>query len=202
MLFNSGFLYRGNPQSKESNMANEKAVLVRAPQAYGGAEFKFGKTDKVLKIATGPQEAPTGILFLARSGAFFHADISRYPGNITALTHFHGCKQKLGDEYADLDSEDDCLEAARELDARLASGRWTAERQGFAGISLLMRALMEVFGLTDDKAREFLKPLSVKEKKGLRQSPELKPAIDRMEAERSKDVDVGGLIEKLGELKA
>jgi hypothetical protein len=180
-------------------MANATQALVRMPERFGGAEVKFGKGDKVLKIATGPAEAPTGILFLGRDGSHYHADISRYPDGIKAFTHFHGAKQKLGDEYADLDDIADCLEAVRELDGRLASGRWTAERQGFAGISLLMRAIMEVFGLAEEKAREFLKPLSAKEKQGLRQAPELKAVIDRMEAERGKSVDVGGL---LGKLKA
>lgn len=178
-------------------MASQNGTLVRKPVAYGGEEVRFGKNDKILKIPTGPTEAPTGILFLGRDGTHFHADLTRYPDKIKWILEFHGAKQKLGDEYADLDSVEDSLEAVRELDERLASGRWTAERTGFAGMSLLLRAIMEVFGLDETAAREFLKPLSNQEKAGLKQSPELKPVIDRMESERAKQVDVGGLIGKL-----
>lgn len=178
-------------------MASQNGTLVRKPAAFGGEEVKFGKSDKILKIPTGPAERPSGILFLGRDGSHFHADISRYPANIAEIMRFHGAKQKLGDEYADLDSIEDSLEAVRELDERLAAGRWTAERTGFVGMSLLLRAIMEVFGLDETAAREFLKPLTQQEKQGLKHSPELKPVIDRMESERAKQVDVGGLIGKL-----
>lgn len=178
----------------------EAAALVKLPvETYGDhPEVRFGKTDKVVKLAfpIGATE-PTGVLFVSKTGKLFLADVSRYPDAIKGVLQFHGAKQKLGDEYADLDSEDDCLEAARALDARLAEGKWTADREGFAGVSVLMRAIMKVFDKTEDEARAFLKELNKKEKDALRASPELKPTIDAMEAEKGKGVETKGLIEKL-----
>lgn len=173
-----------------------QAALVKLPDEFGGKEIKFGKGDRIIKLPF-PAENPTGILFVGRSGRTFLADFSRYPDAIKAVMVFHGSKQKLGDDYADLEDEADCFEAVIELDARLAEGKWTAERQGFAGISVLMRAIMEVFSMTEQAARDFLKPLTPKEKMGLRVSPELKPTVDKLEAEKGKKADVGGLIEKL-----
>jgi hypothetical protein len=187
----------------ETEMAKElpkAAALVKLPvETYGDhPEVRFGKTDKVVKLAfpIGAKE-PTGVLFVAKNGKVFLADVSRYPAEIKGVLLFHGSKQKLGDEYADLDSEDDCLEAARALDARLAEGKWTADREGFAGVSILMRAIMKVFGKTEDEARAFLKDLSKKEKDGLRTCAELKPTIDELEAEKGKGVETKGLIERL-----
>ncbi len=168
------------------------------PEGTKVHEVKFGKTDKIVKLAFPiGSESPTGILFVGRNGRMFLANISRYPQTIKETMVFHGSKQKLGDEYADLDTVDDCFEALIALDGRLAEGKWTVERQGFAGVSVLMKALMEVYDLTEEGAREFLKPLTVKEKAALRASPELKPAIDKIEAERGKGADVTALLDKL-----
>jgi hypothetical protein len=185
--------------------ATQPVTIVRVPKAKLGAsgdgemEIRFGKTDRIIKLPY-PADNPTnpnGVVFIGRSGRVHIADFSAYPGSIRDVLVFHGAKQKLGDEYADLDNEDDCFEAMIALDGRLAKGQWTAERQGFSGVSVLMRAIMQVFGLTEEKAREFLKPLSKVEKDALRVSPELKPAIDEIEKAKGKGADVTGLIEKL-----
>lgn len=179
-------------------MANAKqpATLVRLPDEFDNLEVKFGKTDKIVKLAW-PKDQPTGVLFVGRSGRWYLADFSRYPEKIREVLVFHGAKQKLGDEYADQESEDDCFEAMIALDERLAKGEWTAERQGFAGVSVLMRAIMQVFQKTEEEARAFLKPLSKVEKDALRVSPELKPTIDEIEKAKGKGADVSGLIQKL-----
>lgn len=194
----------------------DACVITLAAGAVSGVqgplEIKFGKGERIQKFAYGPtlndkgeltdvmglhSTAPTAVLFIGRSGRVFLADFSRYPDSIKGTMVFHGSKQKLGDEYADMDQEDDCFEAAIALDARLAEGKWTADREGFAGISVLMKAIMEVFQKTEAEARAFLKDLTPKEKQGLRTAPELKAVIDRLDAERGKGVDVGGLLGKL-----
>lgn len=188
----------------------EPAALVKLPDTFGGAEVRFGKTDKVIKLAVSRSgdgwksvdlskgEFPDAVLFVGKDGQTFVADFSRYPESVAKIMTFHGAKQKLGDEYADLDTVDDCLEAVRELDENLASGKWFAERTGFAGISVLMRAIMKVYGIEESAAREFLKPLSAKEKIALRAAPELKPTIDEIEAERAKGApDVSTILGKL-----
>lgn len=192
-------------------MAKDKApaFAVNLPDSFKAKPVSFGKADKIVKLAvsrdgdnwiiTPEGQFPTGVLFVGRDGQTFVADFSRYPEAMSKTLMFHGTKQKLGDEYADLDSIDDCLEAVRELDGRLAEGKWTADRQGFAGISVLMRAIMKVYNITEEAARDFLKPLSAKEKLALRAAPELKPTIDEIEAERAKGAktDTQELLKKL-----
>lgn len=142
-------------------------------------------------------ETPDAVGFVGKNGKHYVAYYKRYPSNIRQINEFHGSKQKLGDEYADVDEVDDCLEAARALDEQLASGKWYAERTGFSGISVLMRAIMKVFGQTEEQAREFLKPLSVKEKQALRVCDELKATIAEIEAEKGKGTDVSNILAKL-----
>lgn len=161
-------------------------------------DVRFGKTDKVVKLAFPiGAEMPTGVLYVGKDGQTFLQDFSRYPDSVKGILLFHGSKQKGGDEYADLDTVDDCLEAVRSIDARLADGKWTSDREGFAGISVLMRAIMKVYGIPEADAREFLKPLTAKDKQALRASPELKPTIDAMEAEKGKGVDTSAVLAKL-----
>ncbi len=161
-------------------------------------EVKFGKTDNIIKLAFPlGSEMPTGVLFVGRNGRAYLADVSRYPDAVKGYMVFHGGKQKLGDEYADLDGIDDCFEAMIALDNRLAEGKWDAERKGFAGISVLMKAIMEAFQKTEEEARAFLKDLSPKEKMALKATEELKPIVERMEKERGKDVDTAALLGKL-----
>lgn len=176
---------------------------------FGNYEARFGKTDKVVKlplsrtadngwkVADIEKDSIVGVLYVGKDGQTFAQDFSRYPENVKAILLFHGTKQKTGDEYADLDTVDDCLEAVRAMDGQLADGKFYSDRQGFAGISVLMRAIMKVYGIAEDAAREFLKPLSAKEKMALRASDELKGAIAEIEAEKGKGADVSGLLGKL-----
>jgi hypothetical protein len=201
-----GLEWSGPFHPEDSIMAEKQkpapAALVTVPAAVNGSdkpvEVRFGKADKIIKLAFPfGSDKPTGVLFVGKSGNTFLADFSRYPDETKGILLFHGSKQKLGDEYADLDSEDDCMEAAREMDGRLADGKWTSDRQGFTGISTLMRAIMKVYSITEEAAREFLKPLTTKEKMALRATDELKSAIAEIEAEKGKGTDVSKLIEKL-----
>ena len=188
-------------------MAKTEMKLVKVENIPGLSEARFGKVDKVLKFAvskdgegwklSAANDTIGGVLFVGVNGRTFVADISRYPANIQAVMVFHGAKQKLGDEYADLDSVDDCFEAAMELDARLAEGKWRAEASGFAGVSVLMRAIMKVFGKSEVEAREFLKDLKPAEKLALRKTPELAPTIEELEKEKAGKTDVSGLLGKL-----
>lgn len=190
----------GTPALVRLAAVDGKLIALEAgKEAAGSFDVKFGKTDRIIKLPW-PKDNPTGVLFVGRSGRTFVADFSRYPDTIKAVMVFHGSKQKLGDEYADLDTEEDSFEAVIALDSRLADGKWDAERQGFAGISVLMKALMKAFNLTEDAARDFLKPLSAKEKSALRADPAVKPFIDEIEKERGKGADVGGLVAKLKQM--
>lgn len=191
-------------------MANKSqpAVLIPLPQ-FGLPEARFGKTDKVLKFPVArlvgadgwhvvkDDTMPEGVLFVGRDGSTFVADFTRYPANIKGFMVFHGSKQKIGDEYADLDTVEDCMEAAREMDDRLADGKWFADKQAFKGVSIVMRAIMMAYSVSEEEARNFLKPLSAQEKAALKASAELKPFVDQIEAERGKGIDTKSILSKL-----
>lgn len=180
----------------KATKSNPPVAIVKLA-SFGDYEVRFGKGDKVQKLPlTGDKvsdlskgEVPNAVLFVGKSGRTYAADLQRYPEQVLGILTFHGAKQKLADQYANLDSEDDMIEAVIELDNQLAEGKWFAERTGYSGMSVLMRAIMEVFEKTEDEARAFLKDLEPKEKMALRQSAELKPTIDRIESEKAKGTE-------------
>jgi len=117
----------------------------------------------------------------------------------------HGAEQKLGDATAGEQNVDDMVEAVESVVLQLNKGEWNARREGgaggFAGASVLLRALVEVSGKPIERVREYLSGLNQKEKLALRQSPKLKPTIERIEAENasktSASVDTDALLSAL-----
>ena len=114
----------------------------------------------------------------------------------------HGAEQKLGDATAGLSNINDMVESVDSLIAQLQAGDWSARREasGFAGQSVLLRALVQVSGKPVERVREYLKGLKQNEKLALRQSPRLKPTIEAIEAEDAKEgtsVDTESLLEAL-----
>lgn len=99
----------------------------------------------------------------------------------------HGAEQKLGDETAGVEDVDDMTLGVDELIGRLNAGEWGIRREGsgIAGTSVLMRALMEMSGKTQEEVRAFLKDKSQAEKLALRNSSRIKPIVDRLEAEKA-----------------
>lgn len=118
----------------------------------------------------------------------------------------HGIEQKLGDETAGEEDVDDMNLAVDELIERLSSGdpdSWITKREGggMSGTSTLLKALVELSGKGVEEIKAFLKPLSQAEKMALRQSPKVKPIVDRIEAEKATkaaNVDTGALLAQLG----
>lgn len=111
----------------------------------------------------------------------------------------HGAEQKLGDETAGEEDVDDMVLAVDDLIERLNKGEWSMKREGggMAGTSVLLRALMELSGKTVEQVKEFLKPLSQADKLALRNSPKVKPIVDRLEAEKvskASKVDTNALL--------
>lgn len=105
----------------------------------------------------------------------------------------HGLEQKLGDELAGVKDIEDAVEALDQLMARfndrgLREG-WTLgaqEGSGFAGASVLARALVEVTGQDITAVRKYLSDMDNKTKLALRGDPTVAPAIKRLEDERAK----------------
>ena len=71
----------------------------------------------------------------------------------------HGMEQKLGDETAGTEAVDDMVIAVDDLIAQLAKGEWTTVREGgggFAGASVVIKAIMEVSGKSLEDVKAFL----------------------------------------------
>lgn len=114
----------------------------------------------------------------------------------------HGAEQKYGDETAGVDDVDDMVMAVDDLDSRIQKGEWSIKREGggMAGTSVLLRALMEFSGRTQEQVKEFLSGKSQAEKLALRNSPKVKPIVERLEAEkasRAAKVDTDALLANL-----
>ena len=80
-----------------------------------------------------------------------HEDLLQYAA--------HGASQKLGDEISGEDDLDDCVIALDDLMARLNKHEWTVRREagdGFAGASIIIRALCEAAGKTVDEIKAYL----------------------------------------------
>lgn len=121
--------------------------------------------------------------------------------DLSAELTVHGISQKGGDEYASEKDVDDAVLAFDDLMDRLKKGEWSERREGggFGGASILAKAIAKVFGKSEEEVRAFLRDLKPAEKMALRQTPELKPEIERLEAEKASGskVDVAGILGKL-----
>lgn len=118
----------------------------------------------------------------------------------------HGVSQKGGDEYASEKDVDDAVIAFDDLMDRLKKGEWSEQRGGggFGGASVLAKAISEVFGKSMEETRAFLRDLKPQEKMALRQTPELKPTIEKIEAEKASGtkVDTAALLAKAKALQS
>lgn len=118
---------------------------------------------------------------------------------LAATLQAHGLSQKGGDEYASEKDVDDAVMAFDDLMDRLKKGEWSERREGgFGGASVLAKAIANVFGKSPEEVRAFLRDLSPAEKLAMRQAPELKPEIEKIEAEKAKGqkVDTAALLAK------
>ena len=175
--------------------ATPKKKVVKIPvQMKDGSTVEFNQKQKVVKTV-----GDSSVRFDFSNGET--REVTADLGGLTSRFALHGISQKFGDEGAGVESVDDILYGFDELYDRLSKGEWTEKREGggLGGISILAKALVEVTGKTAEDVRAFLKGLSPAEKIAMRQAPELKPTIDRLEAEKSQDskVDVGALLARI-----
>jgi len=109
------------------------------------------------------------------------------PQELIARFAGHGAEQKYGDETAGVEDIDDMVLAVDDLDSRIQKCEWSIKREGggMAGTSVLLRALMEFSGRSQEQVKEFLTGKSQAEKLALRNSPKVKPIVERLEAEKA-----------------
>lgn len=149
-----------------------------------GRKVEFAGKRKMLKDSIFNEDGSVKCIRLDfRNGQFI--DFVPSP-DLKAKAEAHGWEQKLGDETAGVDDVDDMQLAVEELAGRLYKGEWSLKREGggMAGTSVLLRALIEFSGRTIDQVKEFLTGKSQAEKLALRNSPKVKPIVDRLESEK------------------
>jgi hypothetical protein len=127
----------------------------------------------------------------------------------TLLVRFalHGAEQKFGDALAGLTDIDDGVLAIDKLIDRLSSGdenQWNSRKEGdsLAGTSILAKALVLKTGKTIEAIKAFLSTKTLKEKTALRNSPSVRPFVEKIEAERAAKgpaIDTSALLEELDE---
>lgn len=139
------------------------------------------------------------------------------PVELIAKSVGHGMEQKLGDETAGEEDVADMIVCVDDLIDRLGRGEWRTERaagDGFAGASIVIRAIMEASGKDQDYVKKWLQgKLDAAKAKGEKMSrKELydafrKPGsrtgdiIDRLEKERlsaTSKVDADSALAELG----
>jgi len=168
--------------------ATEKEVKAKAEietvTMSDGRKVDFAGKRKMLKESIFNSDGSLASVRLDfRNGQFINFEP---PAALSAKAEGHGWEQKLGDETAGVDDVDDMYLAVEELAGRLQNGEWSLKREGggMAGTSVLLRALMEFSGRTQDQVKEFLTGKSQAEKLALRNSPKVKPIVERLEAEK------------------
>src|SRR5208282_600443 len=183
--------------SEKSNGTAEGKTVEAVKMTDGRVVEFVGTKRKMLKESLFGESGDIAVRLDFRNG-----ETRTFPLPKTLIAKFaaHGAEQKLGDETAGEEDIDDMIIAVDTLIARLENGEWSTKREGggFAGTSVLLRALVEYRtqvaeskGETADvatitaKVKEFLSDKKQAEKMALRTSPKLKSIVERLEAEKT-----------------
>lgn len=171
-----------NAEANEVTAGTKAKTPVEVVEMSDGRKVEFAGKRKLLKDGV-YENGQCGVRLDFRNGetrTFWVPETLR--DNFTV----HGAKQKYGDETAGVDDIDDMIMAVDDLDSQIQGGKWREEREGggFAGTSVLLRALVEYSGKTTEEIKAFLSDKKQAEKLALRGSAKLKPIIDRLEAEK------------------
>lgn len=160
-----------------------------------GRTVKFGSR---MKRRTEVLEDGAKVRFDFPNGVSILFDLALCDDKTQALLKAHGASQKIGDESADLDSVDQCIAATDAMIARLYGGT-AFERLGGGGFvdNTLIQALVNL-GADREEATETVKAATSAERAALRQVPQIKAEIDKIDAAKTKDVDVSKLLGKFG----
>ena len=183
-------------------MAKKETVTETVTMEDGRVVDFVGEKRKMLKESIVGADGTLQIRLDFRNG---QTRLFTIPQEDLANYALHGASQKLGDEAAGLTDIDDIVLAVDNLIDRLYNHEWTATREssGLAGTSVLLRALVEHSGKSVEAIKTFLSTKTQADKVALRNSPRVKPIIERMEAEKAakagEKVDTEAM---LGELEA
>ncbi len=127
------------------------------------------------------------------------------PASIIAQALGHGLVQKLGDEAASEKEVDDAYEAIADLAHRLGEGKWTVAREsgGFSGASMVVRALMEISGKSQEEVRQFLDTrLAALQERAKSEGKKEPSRADFYKTFRNPESETGKVIKRLEDEKA
>lgn len=180
-------------------MAEEQARQVETVTLEDGRSVDFAGKKQILKHYGTLESGAVFGRFDFRNGKTVTITL---PDDLLRIAAGHGLVQKGGDATAGSKDLDDAVEAVLAVKENLEKGDWNArvEGSGFAGISVLAKALVEVTGKTPEQVKEFLKSKTPADKIALRNSARLRPVIERLEAEKatkSSKVDAEALLAEL-----
>lgn len=189
--------------AKKAPATETAAPKEESVQMTDGRIVEFSGKRKILKSSTIKEDGTVVVRLDFRNGQTRDFTI---PTVLLLKFAAHGAEQKLGDEAAGIESVDDSVFAIDALISNLNEGKWGVERDksGFAGMSILAKALAEVSGKTAEQVRDYLTSKTPAEKAALRNTEKLKPVIQRLEAEKAakatgaNKIDAGALLEELG----
>ena len=164
-------------------MATKQEPVVETVTMKDGRVVEFTGKRKAQKEST-VADGKVTVRFDFRNGETSYFTV---PEAMVLKFAAHGAEQKLGDAMAGLESVDDCQLAVDDLIEQLYAGDWTSRREssGFAGASILLKALCEQTGKSVDVIKAFLAKKTHAEKLALRNSAKIKPIIEKLEAEKA-----------------
>ena len=163
-----------------------------------GRTVEFNKKQKLVK--TSDAEAQTVRLDFVNG----ETRLFKLPEDMLVRFALHGAEQKLGDAIAGETDINDAVISVDDLLTRLNNGEWNIQRAAgsFSGTSILIQALVEASGKSVDDIKAYLSNKSQAEKLALRRSNQLKPIIERLEADKASKsknaVDTESLLGELG----
>jgi hypothetical protein len=180
----------------------KKEIVIETVTMKDGSIVDFAGTKQLLKTDVEVGGMP-GVRFDFRNGETRTVLIDI--GALGEKLAQHGLKQKIGDETAGLKDLNDAVMAVDDLIDRLTKGEFNAVREAgsMAGASILLQALLEVFGKSAEVLKPWLAGKSNEQKKALKADPKVAPVIQRIESERAAKsaakakVDVGSLVGEL-----
>jgi len=165
---------------KEIKMATKAPVQVETVTMQDGNLVEFPGKRMLVKSHSVTADGTVQVRLDFRNGEF---RIFTLPTNLLARFAAHGAEQKLGDATAGLSLEDSIL-AIDDLIETLYEGNWTTKREasGFAGASILARALVETTGKSIETVKAYLKGLTVAQRNAMKANSKIAPVVARLEA--------------------
>lgn len=134
------------------------APVVKTPVTLTTGEVvEFTERQRTLKSST-LENGHATVKFAFKNGEVREFAFNKHHDLLMRLA-IHGALQKIGDETAGVEDLDDQVAAVDAVIARLERGDWGAERSagnGFAGASIVIRAIAEAKGIDLAGAKDFV----------------------------------------------